>query len=462
MVQWSTILAALVAVSLAGAACGIAGEVDTVAPENDGVWVDALMASARRANLRVLEGEHVVIITDRPARAGDGVEDLPRIFDAAWDSWRLHFGLDPKQHRQWRALGCLVVDRERFRTAGLLPAAIPDFANGFCARGRFWMADQSSPAYRRHLLLHEGVHAFTLTLRSLDTPPWYTEGIAEFLATHRLEGETDPAGRFMPTPFPLRAEDVEQLGRIEKLRALRAAGACPGLDEVFATPGVNHRDLSAYAASWAAVAMLSLHPTYARAFAEAERGPLDSAFSTRLTQAAGWDTARAERDFDAFTDEIDYGYDFTRSLVDWSPAKPLDTPQTIEVDSRRGWQNSGWSLTKAARYAVKATGRCTIGSLPGDPPAGSVRLESEAAGISLRWYRGRPLGRLLVAQWMDNPNDGGRARFVVLAEGDRGLFTALTDGVAYCKLNEPPGELADNDGHLAVVLERVESEQRPR
>jgi hypothetical protein len=50
----------------------------------------------------------------------------------------------------------------------------------------------------------------------------------------------------------------------------------------------------------------------------------------------------------------------------------------------------------------------------------------------------------------------------VLAEGDRGLFTALTDGVAYCKLNEPPGDLADNEGHLAVVLERVESEQRPR
>jgi hypothetical protein len=455
------ILMLLLAASLAAAEC-VASEADAVAPASDGISVDALMASARRAKLRVLEGDHVVLITDRPARAGDGVEDLPRIFDEAWNTWCRHFGLDMKQHRQWRALGCLVVDRERFRTAGLLPAAIPDFANGFCARGRFWLADQSSLAYRRHLLLHEGVHAFTLTLRSLDTPPWYTEGIAEFLATHRLEGDSDTAGRFVPTPFPLRSEDVEQLGRIEKLRALRAAGKCPGLDEVFATPGVNHRDLSAYAASWAAVAMLSLHPTYARAFAEAERGPLDAAFTTRLTQAAGWDAARAERDFDAFTDEIDYGYDFTRSLVDWSPGKPLDAPQTIEVDSRRGWQNSGWSLTKAARYAVNATGRCTIGTLPGEPPAGSVRLESEAAGISLRWYRGRPLGRLLVAQWMDNPNDGGRGRFVVLAEGDRGLFTALTDGAAYCKLNDPPGELADNDGHLAVVLERVGSEQMPR
>jgi hypothetical protein len=462
MLHRSLILVLLLAASLAAAECGVAGEADTLAPANDGVSVDALMASARRAKLRVLEGDHVVLITDRPARAGDGVEDLPRIFDEAWDSWCLHFGLDPKQHRQWRALGCLVVDRERFRAAGLLPAAIPDFANGFCARGRFWMTDQSSPSYRRHLLLHEGVHAFTLTLRSLDTPPWYTEGIAEFLATHRLEGDTDPAGRFMPTPFPLRSEDVEQLGRIEKLRALRAAGECPGLDEVFATPGVNHRDLSAYAASWAAVAMLSLHPAHARAFAEAERGPLDAAFTKRLTQAAGWDAPRAERDFDAFTDEIDYGYDFTRSLVDWTPGRPLDTPRTIEVDSRRGWQNSGWSLTKAARYAVKATGRCTIGTLPGEPPADSVRLESEAAGISLRWYRGRPLGRLLVAQWVTTPDNGGRPRFVVLAEGDRGLFTALTDGVAYCKLNEPPGDLADNEGHLAVVLERVGSEQRPR
>jgi hypothetical protein len=57
-----------------------------------------------------------------------------------------------------------------------------------------------------------------------------------------------------------------------------------------------------------------------------------------------------------------------------------------------------------------------------------------------------------VAQWVENPDDGGRPRFVVVAEGGRSEFTALTDGTIFCKLNDPPGELADNDGHLTVEI----------
>jgi hypothetical protein len=403
-----------------------------------------------------LEGEHLVLVTDRPVRAGDGVEDLPRIFDEAWAGWCRHFAIAPEPHRQWRAFGCLVVDRERFRAAGLLPDAIHDFTNGFCNRHQFWMADQSNPAYRRHLLLHEGVHAFTLTLRSLNTPPWYMEGIAEYLATHRLTESEDAdgvPGRLVPTPLPLRAADVEQLGRIEKIRALRAAGECPGLDAVFETPGFNHRDLSAYAGSWAAVALLSLHPRHAPAFTAAERGPLDAAFNRRLTGMTGWDGSAAVRDFDAFTDEIDYGYDFNRSAIDWSAGRSLDSRQAVAVAADRGWQNSGWSLRKGARYRITATGRCTIGFLAAVPPASPVRLESEADGISLRWYRGRPLGRLLVAQWVEEPKNGGRPGFAVLATGADGVFTAAADGVVSFKINEPPGELADNDGRLSVAIE---------
>jgi hypothetical protein len=40
----------------------------------------------------------------------------------------------------------------------------------------------------------------------------------------------------------------------------------------------------------------------------------------------------------------------------------------------------------------------------------------------------------------------------VLAAGTRGEFTAAADGVAFFKLNEPPGELADNDGRLTVTI----------
>jgi hypothetical protein len=67
---------------------------------------------ARRAGLRVLEGRHLTLVTDRPPRTDDGVEDLPRLFDEAFAAWCQHAGLDPAAHAEWRALGCLMMDRE--------------------------------------------------------------------------------------------------------------------------------------------------------------------------------------------------------------------------------------------------------------------------------------------------------------------------------------------------------------
>jgi hypothetical protein len=442
----SRLAAAFVLIAVGGAAC-IAGS-----PE-----ADQFAATARRAGLRVLEGDHVVLATDRPEREGDGVDELPRIFDSAFAEWCRHFRIDPAAHREWRALACLLSDRERFRAAGLLPTggAVPDFANGYCLNDRFWMMDQSSPAYRRHLLLHEGVHAFTLTLRNSSTPVWYTEGIAEYLATHRLDRGADGAARFTATPIPLEAGDVEQLGRIEKIRALRAAHACPSLADVFATPPADHHAIDAYATSWAAVAFLTGHPAHAKAFKAGESGPLDGSFTQRLSAAPGWDAARAARDFDAFTDELDYGYDFARSAIDWSAGRPMQAKQTLKVASDRGWQNSGYRLATGQQCSLHASGRIQVGQASAchqaSPPSECL-LESEPDGISLEWYRGRPVGRLLAAQWVEKPADGGRPRFVVLAEGAAGEFTAATDGPLYLKINESPGRLADNAGSLTIDL----------
>jgi len=404
-----------------------------------------LCAQATRAGLRVLEGRHLVLATDRPSRRGDGVDGLPQVFDEAFAAWCTHFRIDPARHADWTAFGCLVVDRERFRAAGLLPDTIPDFAHGYCSGGRFWMMDQSNAAYRRHLLLHEGVHAFTLTLLALEAQPWYAEGIAELLATHRLEAGA--AGTtFVATPMPRDARDVEQLGRIEGIRGLRDAGRAPSLDEVFATPAAQHHALSAYATSWAAVALLALHPRHADRFARVEQAGLDAALTSRLRASPGWDGAIAGRDFDAFTDDIDYGYDFTRSGIDWSPGPRLTGPATIEVAADRGWQNSGVSLDKGRRHAIRASGRATVGR------ASAGLLESEPDGLSIDWYRGRPLGRLLAAQWVE-PEDGSRPRFAVLAEGAEGAFTAVAAGPLYFKINEAPGQLADNDGRFTVVVD---------
>jgi len=432
------------------AASAAAGCVAACAAAEGSVAVAPLVAAARRAGLRVLEGAHLALVTDRPLREGDGVEELPAVFDAAFAGWCGHYGLDPASLHDWRACGCLVVDRERFRAAGLLPDGIPDFVNGFCAGNRFWLVDQSNPAYRRHLLLHEGVHAFTLTVRSLATPVWYTEGIAEFLATHRLEPGPDGSARLVLAPIPRQAADVEQLGRIERIREARATGRAPALADVFATPVGAHQDIGAYAASWAAVALLAGHPVHAEPFRALERGPLDASFSARLQAAPGWDDARAARDFDAFTDEIDYGYDFSRSAIDWAAGAPLRAAATVQVAAGRGWQNSGLAVARGARCAVAASGRVGLGRVV-DAAGTATPLESEPDGITLRWYRGRPAGRLLVAQWIAAPAEG-RPRFEVLGAGAAAELVARADGPLFLKVNEPPGALADDTGGFTVVV----------
>ncbi len=421
------------------AAAGLAHRCIAAPGSSDAARIEA---TARRAGLRVVAGPRLLLVTDLPPRDDDGVDALPELFDEAFTSWRDHYRLDASRTQGWRAVGCLMADRERFRAVGLLPAdgSIPDFANGFCAGDRFWIDDQSNPAYRRHLLLHEGVHAFTLTLLGLAAPAWYTEGIAELLAAHRLDD-----GRFVATPIPESAGDVEQWGRIESLRRLRAAGSIPSLADVFATPPSPRHAIDTYAVSWAAVALLALHPDHAPRFAELERGPLDDRLDARLAALPGPDAERTARDFDAFTDEVDHGFDFARSRIDWSPGGPLAGRLQTAISADRGWQPTGVALARGDGVEFASRGRCGVGR------AGDVALESTADGISLEYYRGRPVGRLLLGQWTVPP-EGGRPRFVVVAEGSRGRFTAPADGPLQAKINAPPGDLAGFSGSLELHL----------
>jgi hypothetical protein len=442
-VRRTAILLAVVPVLLATVAVHAAAEM---------VLVEPLAAQARRAGLRVLTGSHLVLATDRPVRNGDGVEELPAVFDQAFAAWCDHYGLDPADHPNWQCFGCLVVDRERFRSAGLLPDVVPKFANGFCDNNRFWLIDQPNPAYRRHLLLHEGAHAFTLTLRRLATPVWYNEGIAEFLATHRLEDSGDGGQRtFRHTPMPDRPEDVEQLGRIEEIQSLQASGQPPALDDVLALSVEEHGTIADYATSWAAVAMFAGHPRYAADFEALQRGPLRRDFNRRLAGMASWDADLAGRDFDAFTADLAYGWDFNRMAVDWSAGQPLAGPRSITVDASRGWQNSGFAVAVGRRYTVTAAGRIGVGEVTDETDGTAIPLESEPDGITLQWYRGRPVGRLLAGQWV-TPANGGRPRFEVVAEGRQAELAPLVDGPLYFKVNQAPGRLADDRGRYSVEL----------
>jgi len=201
------------------------------------------------------------------------------------------------------------------------------------------------------------------------------------------------------------------------------------------------------------VAFLATHPRYQEAFAAMEQGPFDDQITQRLTTHAGWNSVVASRDFNAFISELDYGYDTESMVIDWSQGDPVtDKWLTTSVVADRGWQNPGWYLEAGERYRLQATGLCSVGTIQeGD---GQLDLESTADGISFDWYRGKPLGRLLVAQWV---NKGSQSHFELIGEGAEINITACHNGPLFLKRNNLPGRLRECRGEIRVQIVRVES-----
>ncbi len=277
--------------------------------------------------------------------------------------------------------------RERFQQAGWLPDGLPPFPHGYQRGEQVWVMEQPSDYYRRHLLLHEGTHAFMNRWLGGTGPPWYMEGMAELLSTHRYE-----QGRLHLLVLPRHKHDVPEWGRIKLIREAVAAGDIKSLPDVFALPPRQFSDVEAYAWSWAAATLLDGHPKWRDRFhqlsARVRWAP--ERFQRQLWGELQVDRQSLEEAWQLFLHELDYGYDVSADQVVETPPRPLGTPTTTRVDSRQGWQSTGLRLQAGHRYRIKADGRYQLNQ--GDPA-----WVSEAGGVTIEYCQGRPLGMLLAA-----------------------------------------------------------------
>ena len=273
----------------------------------------------RAAGIRKLESKRLTLYTDVPA--SPAVDELPAVFDQAFPQWCAYFGVETGTHASWRMTGYLIKEKLRFEAAGLIPADLPEFLNGYCRRYEFWLNDQTSDYYRRHLLLHEGTHGFMFTVLKGGGPPWYAEGMAELLATHRWQ-----RGRLQLNRFPASAADVSKLGRIELVQKDFAANRGRKFAEVLAYDSLPHLKVEPYAWSWAAAAFLDNHPRYRDRFRELWRLAGDRDFNERLAEKFAADGRQLVEEFQVFAADLDYGYDFSRTMIDFTPGKLLGGP----------------------------------------------------------------------------------------------------------------------------------------
>ena len=437
-----TILVALGGAPIAGAAhmAGYPRRILAAPPALD-------EAALRREGLRQLTGKHLVVWTDVPP--GRAVDELPAVFDAAVDPWCRMLGVAKQKLGGWKQTAFLMAHRGRFRSLGLIPADLPPFKHGYQRGGAFWVDDQPSAYYRRHLVLHEGVHAIMRHFLGGTGRPWYREGMAERLATHTWDGTT-----LEVDVMPSRREDVPYWGRIQVIREAAAAERWLRLGQVLTFSRVT--DTWQYAWCWAACYFLGRHPAYRMRFEkllEICRNPVRFQSQVAAFFPAGDGTLQA--DWQAFVDELDYGYDLARAALVHRPAVPLDELKTgtkpISIRAGRGWQSSGIIVQKGNRYRVRAEGRFRIAEGPDGRP-----WESEPQGVTLHYHRGRPWGMVMAAVVPIGGRLGasnGFRRWIPI--GREALVVPPSDGVLYFRVNEHPAQLGDSHGAVHIRVERM-------
>jgi hypothetical protein len=410
-----------------------------LAPAQAGAETPLEEARIRAAGIRRIESQRLVLYTDVPS--SPEVDELPKVFDQAFELWCRYFSIDRERYRGWRMRGSIMQNSDRFKSTGLMPSDLPKFLNGYTRGLDCWLYNQTSAYYRRHLLLHEGVHGFMFSLVGSNAPAWYMEGMAELLATHRWQDD-----KLELPHFPKNAAEVSKLGRVEIIQSDVTRQRGKKLIDVLAYDNYAHLQIEPYGWSWAAAAFLDGHPRYRDRFRQLIAGlkqPHD--FNSKLWKAFEKDALGLAEEWQVFTNDIDFGYDFARTAIDFTPAKQLvSIPQTVNVEADRGWQNSALALEAGKSYRLSAEGRYQLAGRP-------KPWICEPNGISIRYVNGQPLGVLLAAVRPENAKDAQHfLKPIVVAYGT--TITPERSGTLYLKVNDSPGELHNNTGRPKVTI----------
>ncbi len=396
-----------------------------------------------KAGIRRLEGHHLVLYTD--VVLDREVRSLPEVFDQAYDQWCEYFDIPEQSSKPWKVTGCLMGNRSKFADNGLLPKELPAFRHGYSVGHSFWLDDQPTPYYRRHLFLHEGTHAFVNTHLGVDAPPWYSEGLAELLGTHRWH-----EGKLELGYYPKSPDEVPMLGRIRLVQNAIERGNALSLEEVLNFDNSAHVRNEPYAWCWALTSLLDNHPRYQRRFRRLHDTRAKRDLTQRFRATLGPDDwALLAEEWDVFAHNLEHDYDFAHTTIDPTTGKPLDRTQpsvSVSVAANQGWQNSGVRLEADRTYTLSASGRYQIAKT-------TEPWLCEPGGVSIRYYQGKPLGVLLAAVRSDDHKQPADASFVdpkVIGLGCE--WTPTNNGTLYFRVNDSAGELHDNRGTLEVVV----------
>jgi len=422
-------------------------------------WLSSAAAQTNRLNQRMPPA--MPIDQDRVADAGvfvtsgnhidlySDIEDEVRrqewvdLFDAATGKWCQLFNVDIKTTRPWRMRAVIMQDETRVSNAGLIPVDLPKFPAGYNRGHEFWIYLQKDKYYTRHLILHEGTHAFMQWFLGSSGPPWYSEGMAEWVALHDWDGQSLELNKTITDKA-----QTPGWGRVGLLKKLLAKDKPKSLDDVFNTRPTAFRDVNAYAWSWAACEFLAHHPLSKEHFDELPERLDRSLFRFKAKFRAqlhpNWQTLT--RDWHLYIHEVGYGTDI--EAVALGIATKNDDG-SLNVSATSSWQSTGITVTSSDRWQIASSGDFLLGNT-------TKPWRCEPNGITVDYYNGHPLGKLMAAIITDRPEQIVQVPIGVGGFGSEKSVTFTHDGVLALRINESPAKLGDNSGGLKVTIEKLE------
>ena len=407
----------------------------------------------RAEGLRIVESEHLILVTDLPL---ESVADLPQLADALFVTLERRLGkLAPDIARTtFQVTGFLMDARDRFERAGVLPTEQYPIRHGRHLGYRFWMNNQTADYYRRHLMLHEFVHCFLMCEYGMsDIPPlWYTEGIAEYYATHQLHADLAKSEFGI---LPSSVEGFEGWHRIAEIRRHfnqepsvtgELAGIVP-LQAVLHPPEMTFQEDSQYANAWALVWLISHHPELQLDFAAVSACRTKRQFEDAIADVPEALWKQLDQVWPLYLDGLHEADVADVQFPALTPLKPPESngeirlPAEFALDVSHQWASTGLSLTKGQEIVIECKGRYVVEQT-------TKPWFSEPDGITIDYVDGRPLGEVI---GIIVSADGTQiTRHIPIGSMKR--LRSPIDGFLWLQINDHWSERDRNEGTVTVRI----------
>ncbi len=403
--------------------------------------------------LRIVESKHLVLVTDLPE---ESVAELPQLADALFANLEARLGkLSPNiAGTEFQVTGFLMDARDRFKQAGVLPPNEFIIRHGRHLGYQFWINNQPTDYYRRHLLLHEFVHCFMMCeYGPYNIPPlWYTEGIPEYFATHRVHTDIT---RSEFAVLPTSSEGFEGWHRITEVRRhFNQEPSTTGeladiisLQTVMHPPDTTFLEDSQYANAWALVWLINHHPELQPEFTALATCRTQDQFNDAMAKIPEQTLQQMNQIWPLYLDGLAEAEVSTVRFPSLTtmPSRQSNSANTLPLeltlDAGQQWVSTGFELTAGQQVIIKCQGRFVVGET-------TKPWISEPNGITIEYVRGRPLGEVIGA--IVSTDGTKTTRHIPI--GTSKTLQSPIEGILWLQVNDQWSDRADNDGKVTVRI----------